>query len=622
MTEAHTGTAEAPTGTTGRADPIGLTAPAEAAVPQPHVLREYALLADGERGVLVGPRGELAWMCFPRWDSPAVFSALLGGRGHYSVTPTGRFVWGGSYDPGTLVWNSRWVTDGGVVECREALAHPGDPDRAVVLRRIRCLDGEAELTVRLAPAADFGARPMTDLRRDSASGDWTARLGHVRLRWAGAGDAGPRPGGTGGEELGTTVRLRAGQSHDLVLELATRPSAPTRLDPDELWRRTEDAWTRTVPDLDTSIAPDDARHAYAVLRGLTSGSSGMVAAATLGLPERAEEGRNYDYRYAWLRDQCYVGQAAAVNEAFPLLDDAVRFVAERVLDDGPGLAPVYTADGSPVPDEQRIALPGYPGGAAVVGNHAHRQFQLDTFGEALLLFATATGHGRLDSEGFDAAATAADAIAGRWQEPDAGVWELDDRRWAHSRLTCVAGLRAMSAHTRAACRWRDLADRIAASLDDCVHPTGRWQRAPQDPRVDGALLLPAIRGAVPAADPRSRATLRAVLSDLTDDGYVHRYRHDPPAAGPDAGGDPHPVEGAFLDCGFWAAMAEHQQGHAVSAARLFERNRAACGPPGLFTEEYDGTQRQLRGNLPQAFVHAGMLEASQRLARPVGDARA
>ena len=286
MTEAHTGTAEAPTGTTGRADPIGLTAPAEAAVPQPHVLREYALLADGERGVLVGPRGELAWMCFPRWDSPAVFSALLGGRGHYSVTPTGRFVWGGSYDPGTLVWNSRWVTDGGVVECREALAHPGDPDRAVVLRRIRCLDGEAELTVRLAPAADFGARPMTDLRRDSASGDWTARLGHVRLRWAGAGDAGPRPGGTGGEELGTTVRLRAGQSHDLVLELATRPSAPTRLDPDELWRRTEDAWTRTVPDLDTSIAPDDARHAYAVLRGLTSGSSGMPGSATSATSDR------------------------------------------------------------------------------------------------------------------------------------------------------------------------------------------------------------------------------------------------------------------------------------------------------------------------------------------------
>ena len=138
-----------------------------------------------------------------------------------------------------------------------------------------------------------------------------------------------------------------------------------------------------------------------------------------------------------------------------------------------------------------------------------------------------------------------------------------------------------------------------------LHPTGRWQRADDDERVDTALLLPPVRGAIPAEDPRTVATLQAVRSELASDGYVYRFRHDARPLGH--------AEGAFLLCGFIMALAEHQQGDAVAAARWFERNRAACGPPGLYAEEYDIAQRQLRGNLPQAFVHAMMLETSIRL---------
>ncbi|WP_264001054.1 glycoside hydrolase family 15 protein, partial [Mycobacterium pseudoshottsii] len=148
-------------------------------------------------------------------------------------------------------------------------------------------------------------------------------------------------------------------------------------------------------------------------------------------------------------------------------------------------------------------------------------------------------------------------------------------------------------------------DTILAASGDCVHPSGRWQRAPDDPRVDAALLVPALRGAVPPDDPRSTATLRAVLGELEDDGYVYRFRHDErPLA---------EAEGAFLLCGFWAALACLQQGDMVRATRYFERNRAGCGPPGLFGEEYDVEQRQLRGNLPQAFVHALLIETSLRV---------
>ncbi|MBO0849750.1 MAG: glycoside hydrolase family 15 protein, partial [Pseudonocardia sp.] len=148
-------------------------------------------------------------------------------------------------------------------------------------------------------------------------------------------------------------------------------------------------------------------------------------------------------------------------------------------------------------------------------------------------------------------------------------------------------------------------DMIVADAADCLHPSGRWQRAPDDPRVDAALLLPPVRGALPSTDPRTVATVRAVASELTEDGYVYRFRHDKRALGE--------AEGAFILCGFLLALATQQQGDAVGAARWFERSRAACGPPALFAEEYDVDQRQLRGNLPQAFVHALLLESSVRL---------
>jgi GH15 family glucan-1,4-alpha-glucosidase len=351
----------------------------------PQVLREYAFLADGERGVIVGPRGEFCWMCAPRWDGDAVFASLVGGAGSYAVTPRERFVWGGAYEPGSLIWRSA-----------------------------------------------------------------------------------------------------------------------------------------------------------------------------------------------------------------------------RLLEDGPRLKPAYTCAGGRVPDQRRLDLPGYPGGYDRVGNLVTRQFQLDCFGDALLLFAAAARHDRLDADALRAARTAAAAVETRWREPDAGIWELEDRLWTHSRLNCAAGLRGLGE-----ARWSGLAETIVADTRaQATHPSGRWQRAPDDPRLDGALLLPAIRGAVPDEDPRTRRTLDAYVRELTDDGYAYRFRHDDRPLGE--------AEGAFLFCGFLIALTAHQQGDLPTALRWFERNRAACGPAGLLAEEYDVSQRQMRGNLPQAFVHALLLECAVRLNEPPG----
>ncbi|MDQ6709655.1 MAG: glycoside hydrolase family 15 protein [Candidatus Dormibacteraeota bacterium] len=583
--------------------------PAETAlgIDAPHVLREYSLLADGERGVLVGPRGDFAWMCFPRWDSGAVFSSLIGGTGVYAITPQGRSVWGGYYEPGSLIWRSRWVTSDATIECREALALPSHPDRAVILRRVIALTGTARVDVVLNPRGDFGQGALHKLaKRDD--GAWTGELQDARMCWIGGQEAGPQTDGHGGKALTVSLALEQGAHHDFVLVLASAGSDDGPPDPEWAWQGVEAEWRDRVPKLQCTVAQRDARHAYAVMSGLTSAGGGMVAAATTSLPERAREGRNYDYRYVWIRDQCYAGQAVAKAGPYPLMDDAVKFVTDRLLADGPQLKPAYTTTGGGVPDQRQLGLPGYPGGSDTVGNWVNQQFQLDAFGEALLMFSAAARHDHLDAEGWRAAEAAVKAIEQRWQEPDtdAGIWEIDPDAWTHSRLICAAGLREIGQRgpgREQAARWASLADRLVSdTAAHALHPSGRWQRSPGDSRVDAALLLPALRGAIPASDPRSIATLRAVESELTEDGYCYRFRPDERPLGQS--------EGAFLLCGFWMSLAYAQQDDHVAAARWFERTRAACGPPGLCSEEFDVRQRQLRGNLPQAFVHALLLECA------------
>jgi GH15 family glucan-1,4-alpha-glucosidase len=584
-----------------------------AGVGKPHVLREYSLLADGERGAVVGPRGDFAWMCFPRWDSDACFATLIGGQGTYAVAPLARYVWGGYYERG-LIWRSRWITEDGVVECREALALPASRERVVVLRRILARQGPARVVVVLDVRGRFGSEQPAHLRRDD-DGRWTGRIGDVRMTWVGGTDAERRPDGGGGRPLVMTLELEEGASHDLVLVLDASAGDRPPPDPDRAWSGTEAGWSERLPELRCATAGRDARHSYAVLSGLTSGGGGMVAAATMSLPERARQGRNYDYRYVWIRDQCFAGQAGVAIGSDRLVDAAVGFVGRALHEHGAKLAPAYTVTGESVPAQRRLGLAGYPGGYDIVGNQAGTQFQLDGLGEALQLFAAADRAGRLDGDGVKAAEIAAAAITKRWREPDAGIWELDNRAWTHSRLLASAGLRAMAAAPsgHGNTDWLGLADRILAdTAANAVHPDGHWQRAAGDPRLDAALLLAQLRGATAPDDPRATATLRAYLRDLTLDGYAYRFRHDSRPL--------HEAEGSFLLCGFLVALALHQQGRSVPARAWFERTSAATGPPELFSEEYDCRQHQMRGNLPQAFVHALMIETAARLGKDTTDA--
>jgi alpha,alpha-trehalase len=569
----------------------------------PHVLREYAVLADGERGALIGPRGEISWLCLPRWHDDPVFSDLLGGPGRYAITPLGRFVWGGFYEPSSLVWRSRWIVDdGSVIECREALARPTDPRNTTVLRQVQAISGTARVDVALDVRAGAGAHRMAELRRDDDG--WTGRSGSLHWRWTGAPQGRPDRDGV----LRAPLVVDEGDAVDLVLQIGldTPGEAPNA---DRLWSTTTTFWSEGVPALEAGNASRDAQHAYAVLRGLTSSSGGMVAAATMGLPERAKRHSAYDYRYVWIRDQAYAGLAAAAHGPLPALHDAVRFTTARLLEDGDQIMPAYRVDGGPVPDVHELDLPGYPGGVPRAGNHVNKQFQLDSIGELLQMLAAAARLDCLDADGWRAARVAVSVVEKRWDAPEAGIWELEDEWWTQSRLSVVAGLRRLAqvAPSRGdAARVESLADGILAETSHrCLAPQGWWRRSPTIDGVDASLLLPPVRGALPMSDPRCRATLDAVRNQLTQDGYVYRFRASPAPLGED--------EGAFLLCGFILALAEHAAGDRVAAYRTFERTRAACGPPGLLAEEFDVRQRQLRGNLPQAFVHALLLECAGTL---------
>ena len=572
----------------------------------PVVLREYAVLADGERGIVVGPHGDFVWMCFPRWHDPALFSALIGGDGSYAVTPIEPHVWGGYYEPRSLIWRSRWVTRTATIECREALALPSRVDRAVILRRIIACIGIARVRCTLRTMADFGAAAPISVHR--VGDTWTVEHEHIQLRWRGGEDAHLRSGRNGALELDLTIR--EGEHHDLVMVVEQRGADDDLPQPELAWAATEAAWSDKIPALESSAAPRDARHACAVMLGLTSSDGGMVAAATTSLPERSRQGTSYDYRFAWIRDQCYAGHAAFRAGVDELADRAVSFVSQRLLSDGPTLKPAYTVTGGRVPDQRRLPLPGYPGGRDVVGNHVNKQFQLDAVGEALLLLSSAAEQDRLDVDGWRALETAASVVEQRWTDKDAGIWELEPRHWTHSRLACVAGLRAAakvapgSARTGAA--WTTFADTLLAETGrTAVGDHGGWQRANDDSRVDAALLMATVRGAVEADDPRSVTTVQSLRETLVEDGYLYRFRHDARPLGD--------AEGAFLLCGFMMSLQYHVAGDRLEALRWFERTRTSCGPSGLFSEEYDVRQRQLRGNLPQAFVHALLLETAVAL---------
>ena len=534
-------------------------APRHGCAPAPHVLREYALLADGERGAVLGPARRHRLDVRAALGQRRGVRALIGGASVYSVTPVGRIVWGGYYEDASMIWRSRWITATGIIECREALAYPAEPAPRGPAPPDPCRGRP-----RQPSRSCCGRGPTTTARRSKelhrARGVWTARVGDLYLRWSG----GRRRPAVHRRRLALALRLRldAGQRHDLVLEISDRPLPDPTPDPAEAWRATETWWRQAVPTLHTRARARRLRVAATPsLRGLTS-SERWDGRRRHHQPARTGRSRT-QLRLPLRVDPRPVlrRQAAAAAGADPLLDDAVAFVAARLLEHGDRLAPAYTTTGEPVPDQRHLDLPGYPGGYDIIGNWVNQQFQLDAFGEALLLFAAAARRDRLDGDTCKAADIAAAAIARRWTRTRRR--DLGDRQPAldaqppHRRRGPARRRRRLPARppARTGSPWPTTSSPTPPHTRYTL--TGHWQRSPEDPALDAALLLPGLRGAVPPTTRAPAATLHAYLRRPDR----RRLRLPIPPRRPPT----RDAEGSFLLCGFLDRTLPARQGDASSA---------------------------------------------------------
>ena len=592
-------------------------------------IADYALLSDCHSAALVSRGGSVDWLCFPRFDSPAVFGRLLDDTaGHWSIAPTHGYEVTRRYLDRTMVLETTFTTATGSVTLVDTLAvgrnerghNLGAGAPSALLRQVTGVAGAVELAVEYAPRPEYGLIcPLFDV----VEGGIMARGGASLMALS-------APLGMAVAEFvgGCTFTVSEGTTWRFALHHRLSSEAPPRLwSQQEIGDRladTAEAW-RTWSDMHQAYegpARDLVHHSGRVLYALTYYPTGaMVAAPTTSLPETVGGGRNWDYRYAWVRDASFTLQALWVA-ACP--DEADRFfayvsgAAASQVRQGQHLQIMFGIGGERDLSERELPhLRGWRDSAPVrVGNGAWLQSQLDVYGE--LLDAAARFPDQLAAASpsthrffVDLAETA----ARRWREKDQGIWEVrgEARDFLYSKLMCWVALdRAvgLAGLLRAEDRvedWRRTREEIAAAIltEGWNERAGAFTQSFGSDELDASNLMMPIVGFLSARDPRMRATIEATAAQLTDDrGLVYRYRaHD------GLEGD----EGTFLLCTFWLAQALALAGETTRAADTFERAAAFANDVGLLAEEVDPRSGELLGNFPQAFSHIGLVNAAWAL---------
>ncbi|GAA4681616.1 glycoside hydrolase family 15 protein [Streptomyces chumphonensis] len=601
-------------------------------------IADYGMLADGSSAALVDRRGSVDWLCLPRFDSPALFARLLGeDAGHWSVTPTGGFDVRRRYVPGTLVLETTFTTAGGTACLRDALAVPegqrghdlGMRPPHELLREVEGLDGEVEFDVEFVPRPEYGlVRPL--LRVDGRGARTFGGPNPCSLR-------SPVALRDGGGAARARVRVRAGERTGFALlwappeEVPPEPTAPEAVG--ERIADTVEAWRSWEADHDIYHGPhrDTVRLSARVLKGLTYRPTGaVVAAPTTSLPEAVGGERNWDYRYAWIRDASLTLEALYLGSCPDEAVDFVSFMTSAAgggADAGSSLQIMYGVGGEHDLSERELGhLPGWRGSRPVrVGNDAWGQTQLDVYGELLnALYLYRDRLGELHPEVQRFAAGLADAAARRWEEPDAGMWEMRGPALHHvsSKVLCWVALdRAvrlapqLGGYARTAV-WGAARDRVHTAVLERGWSERRraFTQSFDSEELDAAVLLMPLYGFLPPTDARVRSTVEAVARGLTEDGLVLRYRvADAGNADGLAGG-----EGTFALCSFWLVSALAMAGEPDRAQALFDRVAGCANDLGLLAEEIDPRTGELLGNFPQAFSHVGLINAAAAIDRARG----
>lgn len=593
-------------------------------------ISDYALITDCHSAALVARDGSIDWCCFHRFDARPVFARLLDRErgGHFRIAPRGRFETTRRYLPGTNILETRFTAERGVLAVTDCLPVRPESDAAEaqgvhpyhqLLRIVRCETGEVEVAVEFRPRFDYGYTvPRLEMRGED-----------VGVVYGGA-DAlvlqSGLPLGRGGicECEGEAV-LRAGQeacvvvTYELPHELTIR-----RLEPAEVERRVET--TRRFWLEWSGLCRYEGPYREAVMRsalvlkGLTNSPTGaIVAAPTTSLPEEIGGVRNWDYRYAWIRDAALNLYAlftlGYTQEAHAFMAWLRRTTAGRAED----LQVLYGVSGERLVGEtELVRLEGYRESRPVrIGNGAAEQFQLDVYGELLDTAWLYHKHGgAIDPVFWEFLCGAVEVVEQCWTEPDRGIWEVrgGPRHFVFSKVMAWVAvdraIRLARAGDLAADlgRWQALRRRIRERiLADGVDPrTGALVQSFGSAAVDAsALVVPLVRF-LPPGDPRVQATLERIEKELTLDGFVYRY------LGPDglAGG-----EGAFVICSFWLVDNLALAGETERAQALFERLLGHANDVGLFAEEIVPATGEFLGNFPQAFSHVGLIGGAMNLGR-------
>ena len=585
-------------------------------------IEDYALIGDLHTAALIDRTGSIDWLCFPRFDSPACFAALLDtpDAGHWRLGPSGGATSSRRrYRGSSLVLETEWDTPDGTVRVTDFMPPRGHhPD---VIRIVEGLEGEVRMSSELALRFDYGSIvPWVRRRGDEleavAGPDSVWFWSTVDIQ---------------GRDL-TSVSdfvVREGERVPFVLTWGKSHEAmPHRPDPFhalqdtlEFW----DEWNRT--DTVEGRWEEAVTRSLVVLKAMTyAPTGGIVAAVTTSLPEELGGTRNWDYRYCWLRDATYTLQAMLlsghVEEAAAWRDWLLRTVAGDPGD----LQIMYGLDGARrLPEMELPWLKGYEGSSPVrIGNDAAGQLQLDVWGEVLdsLFLARQAGLERED-DSWNLQKALMHHLEARWQEPDNGLWEMrgDRRHFTHSKVMAwVAADRMVRSVEEFGLngpvqRWRRVRDEIRADvLAHGVSPTtGTFTQSYGSDNLDASLLLIPRVGFLPFDDPRVVATVEAVQRDLTQDGLVMRYRTEESADGLPGS------EGVFLACSFWLVDALHGIGRTGEARALFDRLLSLRNDVGLLAEEYDPVTGRQLGNFPQAFSHFPLVVAAHHLTSGEGE---
>jgi GH15 family glucan-1,4-alpha-glucosidase len=583
-------------------------------------IEDYALIGDCRSAALVSRDGSIDWLCWPRFDSPACFAALLGRpeHGRWRIGPQGPYAAvSRRYRPDTMILETVFDTDAGSVVLIDCMAI--GTDTSSVIRIVEGRSGNVPMHLDLALRFDYGsAIPWVTQLEDRSGLQAVAGPDMAVLR---------TPIELRGQAFTTVADFTVAAGERVTFTLTHGPSQlapPPALDAEAALAATEAHWTEWSA-RGTYRGPwrDTVQRSLLTLKALTYlPTGGIVAAPTTSLPEQLGGERNWDYRFCWLRDATFT-LLAMLHAGYQ--EEAREWGAwlRRAVAGSP--AQIQTMYG--IGGERRLVewtvgnLPGYQGAAPVrVGNAASEQLQLDVYGELMdaLYQAAHTGLVPPDSA-WQLQRLLVLHLEKIWHQPDEGIWEVRGGR-RHFTFSKVMAWVAIDRAIRTAEEfglhgpleaWRKLRDKIHDSVCTNGVDAARncFVQSYGSQLLDASLLLIPLVGFLPPDDQRIVATVAAIEKDLMQDGLILRYRtHESVDGLP-------PGEGMFLACSFWFADNLVLLGRDDDARALFERLLALSNDVGLLAEEYDPQTKRLVGNFPQAFSHLALIDTALNLTR-------